>query len=195
MEPIDYKGITVRELMEIRKEEFENRFTRGSFSTRSYLAFLDAERDLSIWECWMLGLFKPELMDPDFPDKPFFQCYTEDQLRFLYDKRMIENPLIRPTIFDKSVAIERLKSAFPPISKSRLLGGDWIYDDEKSEAEEPSELNFRDELRSLINRHSMENGSNTPDFILADFLQGCLELFDKSILSREGYFGTKRATW
>lgn len=27
---------------------------------------------------------------------------------------------------------------------------------------------FRDDLETLINRHSMENNSNTPDYILAD---------------------------
>ena len=37
---------------------------------------------------------------------------------------------------------------------------------------------FRDDLRGLINRHSMENGSNTPDFILADFVMQCLDAFD-----------------
>ena len=34
---------------------------------------------------------------------------------------------------------------------------------------------FRQELESLINRHSMENASNTPDWILADYLAACLD--------------------
>lgn len=34
---------------------------------------------------------------------------------------------------------------------------------------------FRRELTELINRHSLENKSNTPDFVLADFLIRCLE--------------------
>ncbi|HSW65257.1 MAG TPA: hypothetical protein VLH56_18395 [Dissulfurispiraceae bacterium] len=29
---------------------------------------------------------------------------------------------------------------------------------------------FRAELETLINRYSKENGSNTPDFILADYM-------------------------
>jgi hypothetical protein len=36
------------------------------------------------------------------------------------------------------------------------------------------EEKFRDELEELINRHSMENGSNTPDFVLAEYLVKCL---------------------
>lgn len=37
---------------------------------------------------------------------------------------------------------------------------------------------FESELKSLINRYSKENGSDTPDFILAAFLLNCLNIFD-----------------
>lgn len=43
---------------------------------------------------------------------------------------------------------------------------------------------FKDGLRSLINRHSQENGSDTPDFILADYLVGCLSAFDTAVRRR-----------
>jgi len=45
-------------------------------------------------------------------------------------------------------------------------------------------VEFRKELESLINRHSMENGSNTPDFILAEYLSDCLTAFDKANSNR-----------
>lgn len=48
---------------------------------------------------------------------------------------------------------------------------------------------FRRELEQLINRHSKENGSNTPDFQLAAYLVGCLELFDQTVRFREGWYG------
>lgn len=48
---------------------------------------------------------------------------------------------------------------------------------------------FRDELEGLINANSMENGSNTPDFILADYLTKCLETFDSTINAREKWYG------
>ena len=51
--------------------------------------------------------------------------------------------------------------------------------------------NFRDELQQLINRHSMENGSNTPDFILSRYLQDTLEAFDEAVLWREKWYGRK----
>jgi hypothetical protein len=44
---------------------------------------------------------------------------------------------------------------------------------------------FRKELESLINRYSKENGSNTPDFILAEYLDNCLESFDSALQKRE----------
>lgn len=48
---------------------------------------------------------------------------------------------------------------------------------------------FRDELEALINRNSRENGSNTPDFLLAAFLTDCLLAFDKTTNLREKWYG------
>jgi hypothetical protein len=48
---------------------------------------------------------------------------------------------------------------------------------------------FRDELQSLINRHSMENGSDTPDFVLVEYLADCLAAFDKAVKERERWYG------
>ena len=48
---------------------------------------------------------------------------------------------------------------------------------------------FRKQLESLINCESKENGSGTPDFILAQYLDGCLENFDKTITAREKWYG------
>lgn len=52
-----------------------------------------------------------------------------------------------------------------------------------------SKENFTKELEQLINRYSMENGSNTPDFILAEFLVNALEAFDKSVNRRHQWYG------
>ena len=48
---------------------------------------------------------------------------------------------------------------------------------------------FRDQLKDLINRNSMENGSNTPDFILAQFLTNVLEAFDRATSRRAEWRG------
>ena len=44
---------------------------------------------------------------------------------------------------------------------------------------------FEQELSSLINRHSQENVSNTPDFLLARFLVGCLDSYNEVALQRD----------
>jgi len=48
---------------------------------------------------------------------------------------------------------------------------------------------FRDELQSLLNHWSKENGSNTPDFVLAAYLAACLEAFDAATQEREKWYG------
>lgn len=48
---------------------------------------------------------------------------------------------------------------------------------------------FKKELEHLINRYSMENGSDTPDFILADYLTDCLESYDGAVKAREKWYG------
>jgi len=47
---------------------------------------------------------------------------------------------------------------------------------------------FRAELANLINRYSLENGSDTPDFILASYLQGCLDNFDHAVTTRSKWY-------
>lgn len=51
----------------------------------------------------------------------------------------------------------------------------------------PSE--FVQELESVINRHSMENASGTPDFVLAIFLGNCLDAFNTAIRQRGNWRG------
>ena len=47
---------------------------------------------------------------------------------------------------------------------------------------------FKSELTDLINRYSKENGSNTPDFILAEYLISCLDVFDCACKARNAWY-------
>lgn len=47
---------------------------------------------------------------------------------------------------------------------------------------------FRRKLEALINEFSLESGSNTPDFLLSDYLADCLLLFDKTLKAREMWY-------
>ncbi len=55
--------------------------------------------------------------------------------------------------------------------------------------EEPK--TFREALTHTINCFSKENGSNTPDFILAEYLECCLAAFDGVTQAREEWYGRK----
>ena len=48
---------------------------------------------------------------------------------------------------------------------------------------------FRSELTKLLNSKSMENASNSPDYILAAFLTGCLVAFDIATKERDRWNG------
>ena len=50
---------------------------------------------------------------------------------------------------------------------------------------------FLQDLRSLINSHSKENGSNSPDYILACYLDACLNVFNTAVKQRDAWFGVK----
>jgi hypothetical protein len=54
---------------------------------------------------------------------------------------------------------------------------------------------FRKELEVLINKNSLENGSDTPDFILAEYLAACLAAFDATIGKREKWYGREVGDW
>jgi hypothetical protein len=51
------------------------------------------------------------------------------------------------------------------------------------------QLTFERELGSLINKYSKENGSNTPDFLLAEYLVRCLENWNLTVNLREDWYG------
>jgi hypothetical protein len=48
---------------------------------------------------------------------------------------------------------------------------------------------FRDELRQLLNKHNMEAGSDSPDFILSEYLHRQLEVFDATVKERDRWYG------
>lgn len=50
---------------------------------------------------------------------------------------------------------------------------------------------FNSELTGLLNRHSEENASNTPDWILRNYILGCLEAFNQGIRERDSWYGIK----
>ena len=50
-------------------------------------------------------------------------------------------------------------------------------------------MSLRDDIVAAINRNSTENGSHTPDYILANYLATCLAAFDKATRARDRWHG------
>jgi len=48
---------------------------------------------------------------------------------------------------------------------------------------------FEKELAALINKHSVENETDTPDFILAEYLNNCLSNFASLMDKRSKWYG------
>lgn len=47
---------------------------------------------------------------------------------------------------------------------------------------------FEERLSSFLNQERAENGSDTPDFILAEYLLGCLESFNRATVQRDKWW-------
>lgn len=52
-----------------------------------------------------------------------------------------------------------------------------------------NQTGFRKDLEHIINCNSMEGGSDTPDFILAEYLADCLQAYDRALAAREKWYG------
>ena len=48
---------------------------------------------------------------------------------------------------------------------------------------------FEKELISLISRYSQENVSETPDFVLAEYIMGCMKVYEQTVKRRDEWFG------
>jgi hypothetical protein len=124
-----------------------------------------------------------------------FECYfnpeTKEQFLSVDDWAEIENIEAIAAIMSKCECVKSV---------------DWDYEagppDEFIAVKSPKEAqasvgarsaSFRNELQKLINSLSKENGSDTPDFILAEYLDDCLKAFDKAVSRREDLSGDEDA--
>ena len=52
-------------------------------------------------------------------------------------------------------------------------------------------MELREKIEEAINTTSAENRSNTPDFILAEYLMACLAAFDNAVNTRDQWYNIK----
>lgn len=53
---------------------------------------------------------------------------------------------------------------------------------------------FENELMQLLNKHSRENMSDTPDYILAQYLNSCLAAYSIAVTQRDQWWNFKPTT-
>lgn len=58
----------------------------------------------------------------------------------------------------------------------------------KDRGKQMNRTEFRSELERLINRYNKESVSDTPDFILADYIISCLAAYDKAVTRRVEWY-------
>lgn len=44
------------------------------------------------------------------------------------------------------------------------------------------------DIAAVVNRHSLENRSDTPDFLLAEYMLGCLTVYENTVSVRKNWF-------
>lgn len=64
----------------------------------------------------------------------------------------------------------------------------WLTEPTTITAEQPD---FQTELQAVLNRHSQEGHSNTPDFLLAQFITQCVEAFNTATKARDAWYGVQ----
>jgi len=75
-------------------------------------------------------------------------------------------------------------------------GADASYKENGGQIAPPPKFNseqFYKDLIVLINKHSMENQNDTPDYILADYIMNSLMAFTATTLKRDKWWNFK--TW
>jgi len=72
------------------------------------------------------------------------------------------------------------------------MGKTWSTDTDGGKAETPAApTTLEEKLRALLNSESQENGSDTPDFILAEYLSRALDAFNLAVVCREKWYGRR----
>jgi hypothetical protein len=63
--------------------------------------------------------------------------------------------------------------------------------DDKAKATTVKRPSFEQELTSLINSYSKENDSDTPDYILGEYMRKCLDAFNEATIQRDKWWNFK----
>lgn len=80
-------------------------------------------------------------------------------------------------------------SCKPDIFELSYTGPFQVSPEQTEQTESFQDDNFLRELSRVLNRAHAENASNTPDFILAEFVSDCINAFAKVVTARRKWWG------
>lgn len=78
-----------------------------------------------------------------------------------------------------------------PVDAEHLSRLDYVIRTQRIVHDDPLRQSFLYELQQLINKHSLENRSNTPDYVLASLLEGVLKTWDLHTVERDRWYGNR----
>lgn len=126
-----------------------------------------------------------DLFDEYFPDPESGQGFSPEALQQLNDLLAASFEVDqRGRYVLKGLTEDTLGDYFGPAAMSDMtvdLSDFFPVEDEYAPLQE--------RIRRLLNQASAENASNTPDYVLAEYLISCLAAFDKAVLARAVYYG------
>lgn len=77
-----------------------------------------------------------------------------------------------------------------PVNYSKNLIGNKTHNSQPK----VNNMSLKEEIQIAINRSNAEAKSDTPDFILAEYLTDCLKAFDTAVTAREKWYGRGEQT-
>ena len=83
---------------------------------------------------------------------------------------------------------EKLKDAMA--THSKIVSNNTDNNAEEMLTKLKKDGDFRRELTQLINRYSIDNSYNTPDYILSDYLIKCMRTYKETIVERDRHLKT-----
>jgi len=143
----------------------------------------------------------------DFPDGNgnILKVYKEDAVLSMLDEMVSSYTTAKSTVlqmipFELKGDLDRFQDAYLPTlveagvkyeTAVTIISSVWLFVNNVYSGSDgmPTDIAFEKRLSSLINMHSKENDSNTPDFILAKFISDCLENFNKATVARDNWQG------
>lgn len=112
----------------------------------------------------------------------------------IYDGSLIISTLEGPmTASIGDYIIEGVGGEFYPC-KPDIFGRTYVPEDDDQDGEESISaesgppVTFLSDLQNLINQHSIENDSNTPDYMLAEYLNDCLHAYERIVKTRDRWW-------